>query len=204
MKSESSFVSLADRPDPLRIPEIIIIACVLFLWCGSIFSFIRHSELLRIRHRDLSYRSSTKGPMNLNRITVVHRTSDMVIHSKPRRSSPIALTSSVYSERMNKHKNIDTMSSTHSYLSRKERHIHSNNSNHSVAQNPYHGERLLDPRMISSAVRRSLLNLHHRSIENMASIKYSMSYSTNDVSRHQHKNDQYRTTEERCVHESPV
>ncbi|CAF4440382.1 unnamed protein product, partial [Adineta steineri] len=51
-----------DRIDPLRVPEIIIVLCVLALWFGSILLFIRHSELLRIRHRDLPYRLSAKAP----------------------------------------------------------------------------------------------------------------------------------------------
>ncbi|CAF4483389.1 unnamed protein product, partial [Rotaria sp. Silwood2] len=193
----------ADRPDPLRLPEVIIVICVLLLWCGSIFIFIRHSQLLRIRHRDLPYRLSMKAPMNLNHITVVHRTSDMVIHSKPRRISGLGTASPIYSHRANKYKNLETISSN-SYLSPKEHHSHSFSSNGSITKYSRHGEKLLDPRLISSSVRRSLLDLHHKSMENLHAIRYSMSYSTNDVSRHNQNDDQRIKFDERAVQESPV
>ncbi|CAF3596727.1 unnamed protein product [Rotaria sp. Silwood1] len=194
----------ADRPDPLRLPEVIIVICVLLLWCGSIFIFIRHSELLRIRHRDLSYRSSMKAPMNLNRITVVHRTSDMVIHSKPRRISGLGATSPVYNHRTNKYKNLETIASSNSHLSPNEQHTHSFSSYDSITKHSHHGEKLLDPRMISSVVRRSLLDLHYKSMDNLHATRYSMSYSTNDVSRHNQSDDKHIKIDERAVQESPV
>ncbi|CAF1169679.1 unnamed protein product [Rotaria sordida] len=193
-----------DRPDPLRLPEIIIVICVLLLWCGSILIFIRHSQLLRIRHRDLPYRLSMKAPMNLNHITVVHRTSDMVIHSKPRRISSLCATSPAYNQRINKYKNMETISGSNSHLFPREQHSHSLSSNGSVVKDSYHDEKLLDPRMISSNVRRSLLDLHHKSMENLHAIRYSMSYSTNDVSRRHQNDDQHMKIDERAVQESPV
>ncbi|CAF2117839.1 unnamed protein product [Rotaria magnacalcarata] len=194
----------ADRPDPLRLPEVIIVICVLLLWCGSIFSFIRHSELLRIRHRDLPYRSNMKPPMNLNHITVVHRTSDMVIHSKPRRSSALGLPSSVYNHKTNKYNKIESTLPARLHFFPKVQHSYSYNSNNSIAKHPCHDEQFLNPSMISHDVRRSLLDLHYKSMDNLSAMKHTMSYSTTDVSRRK-QNDACRTTiDERTVQESPV
>lgn len=46
------------------------------IWCASIVVFIRHSELLRIRHRDLPFRSSMKASLHSSHLNVVRRTSD--------------------------------------------------------------------------------------------------------------------------------
>jgi len=177
---------------------------VLLLWCGSIFIFIRHSELLRIRHRDLPYRSSIKPPMNLNHITVVHRTSDMVIHSKPRLSSAAGLTSTVHNHKMNEQQNSKTIPSTNLYLSRYGQNTDSFDSSNSIPKYSYQDEQLLDPYMISSDVRRSLLDLHRKSMEHLSGIRHSMSYSTNDVSRRKQRDDQHIMVEERCIQESPL
>jgi hypothetical protein len=195
---------LADQPDPLRVPEVIIIICVLLLWCGSIFIFIRHSELLRIRHRDLPYRSYMKPPMNLNHITVVRRTSDMVIHSKPRFSAGIGLTSTGYNHNINEYQNSETMLPSHRYLSRKERQMNSFDSNVSVPKSSHHDEQFLDPYMISSDIQRSLLDLHRKSMDNISTARYSMSFSTNDVSTCKQNDEQQSTVDERCIQESPV
>lgn len=192
---------LADRPDPLRLPEVIIVICVLLLWLGSIFVFIRHSELLRIRHRDLPYRSSNKSPMNLNRITVVHRTSDMVIHSKPRYSAGNDSISTKYDPRTDDFESSPTMFPPHRYSNR---HKHSFDSNMSVSKQSHQHDQFLDPQMISSDVRRSLLDLHRKSMDNLSSIRQSMSYSTNDVSRHESNDENHLTVDQRCVQESPV
>jgi hypothetical protein len=58
--------------------------------------------------------------------------------------------------------------------------------------------------MIPSDVRQSLLDLHRKSMENLSTMRYSMSYSTNDVSRRQASDEQHLRIEERCVQESPV
>ena len=198
-----SFLSV-DRPDPLRLPEVMIVVCVLLLWCASILIFIRHSELLRIRHRDLPYRSSTKSPMNLNRITVVHRTSDMVIHSKPRFSAGNASTSTKYDQRIDDYNTSPTMFSSPRYSTRQERHTHSFDSNMSVTKQPHQHEQLLDPYMIYTDKRQRLLDLHRKSMENLSMTRYPMSYSTNDVSRHESHDENHLTVNERCVQESPV
>lgn len=192
---------VVDKPDPLRIPEVIIVISVLLLWCGSIFIFIRHSDILRIRHRDIPYRTSIKPPMNLNHITVVHRTSDMVIHSKPRLSSTTTgLTTNVYNHTIDEYENPDT----NLYYPRKEQHAYSFDSNNSVPKYSHHDEQFLDPYMIPSEVRKSLLNLHRKSMDNIANMRYSMSYSTNDVSTRKETDDNQSVIDERCVQESPV
>lgn len=175
---------------------MIIVLCVLLLWLGSIFIFIRHSELLRIRHRDLPYRSSNKPPMNLNHITVVHRTSDMVIHSKPRYSAGNVSTSTKYDPRIDDYESSPTILASHRYPNR---HKHSFDSNTS-----HQHEQFLDPQMISSNVRRSLLDLHRKSMDNLSMMRHSMSYSTNDVSRHESNDENHLTVDQRCVQESPV
>jgi hypothetical protein len=195
---------LADQPDSLRLPEVIIVIGVLLLWCGSIFIFIRHSDILRIRHRDLPFRSSMKPPMNLNHITVVHRTSDMVIHSKPRLSSPVGVISTEYNHKIDEYKKSEINSPTNLYFSRRGRNAHSFDSNNSISKYRYHDEQLLDPYMISSDVRRSLLDLHRKSMENLAGMRYTMSFSTNDVSRCKENDDQHLKVDERCIQESPV
>ncbi len=195
---------LADRPDPLRVPEVIIVICVLLLWCGSILIFIRHSELLRIRHRDIPYRFSMKPPMNLNHITVVRRTSDMVIHSKPRLSSAHGATSRVYKHKIDEYKTSETIAPPNIYFPRQERHTFSFDSNSSMPKYPYHEEQYLDPYMISSDVRRSLLDLHRKSIDNVSAMRYSMSYSTNDVSARKQSDAQQLIADERRTQESPV
>lgn len=196
-----TFCFSGDRPDPLRFTEILIVICVLLLWCASIFVFIRHSQLLRIRHRDTTYRSSTKAPMNLNHITVVHRTSDMVIHSKPRLTSPAIFRQSANLDDRSmlnivddeSKKSLVTTSNLHSFdsttLSPKYRQLN---------------DHLLNPRMISSDVRRRLLDLHRKSMENLAGLRYSISYSTNDVSQCQKRHEQFLTVDVRCVQEAPV
>jgi hypothetical protein len=199
------YFPLADRPDPLRVPEIIIVICVLLLWCGSILVFIRHSDILRIRHRDLPYRSTLmKPPMNLNHITVVHRTSDMVIHSKPRPSAATGLQPSRYNRTSDEYKTIETLSASNPYLYRARRHTQSIDSTNSIPKSPRHNGQLLDPYMISYDVRMNLLDLHRKSMENLSAIRHSLSYSTNDVSTRQQNDDQHLALEERCIQESPV
>jgi hypothetical protein len=69
----------------------------------------------------------------------------------------------------------------------------------------HHHDQLLDPYMISSNVRRSLLDLHRKSMENLSATRYTnMSYSTNDISTSKQSDDQQSTVDERCIQESPV
>ena len=171
--------------------------CVLLLWLGSILIFIRHSELLRIRHRDLPFRSSAKLPMNLNHITVVHRTSDTVIHPKPRYSSARGLKTSVYCHKVDKHNTTETLSSSNVHLPRKKPHRYEVHSNNSLAKHSYHDEQLLNPCTMSSDVRRSLLDLHRKSVNNLSAVRCNMSYSTNDIS-------QFNNNTERFMNESPI
>jgi len=142
--------------------------------------------------------------MNLNHITVVRRTSDMVIHSKPRISVAHGLTSKVYHHQIDEYQKPETISPTSVYLSQKRRHTRSFDSSSSLPKYSYHDEQYLDPYMISSDVRRSLLDLHRKSMENLAGLRYSMSYSTNDVSRNKKNDDKYLRIHERCIQESPV
>ena len=198
-KFDLFFLSLDDRPDPLRIPEVILVICVLLLWCGSILIFIRHSQLLRIRHRDLPFRSSMKPPMNLNHITVVHRTSDMVIHSKPRNSSGVG-----YNPKITDYENLEPIPPRSIFLSRQRAQTHSFESNHSLSKSRHHGDQFLDPYMISSDVRRSLLDLHRKSMDNILATRHSISYSTNDISSEEKNDEEHVKADERCVQESPV
>ncbi|UJR13810.1 hypothetical protein I4U23_000821 [Adineta vaga] len=197
-----------DQPDPLRIPEIMIIICVLLLWLGSIFVFIRHSELLRIRHRDIPYRSPGKPPMNLNHITVVHRTSDMVIHSKPRFSSTGAFITPIYDPTLDDYTNSDTTPQLNTHLFEHRRPRGSTISTNSITKYSHPNDQLLNPYMIPTDIRRSLLDLHRKSIDNLANVRHSISYSTNDVSQRKQNEDQGHTTtittNERCIQESPV
>lgn len=200
---------LDDRPDPLRIPEVLIVICVLLLWCGSIYIFIRHSELLRIRHRDIPYRSSIKPPMNLNHVTVVRRTSDMVIHSKPRISG-----NSDYNQSSDDYEIPEMLSSTSSlhpiraksnyYVPRPRAQTISVEANYSMANYNRQDEQYLDPYKIPCDVRRSLLDLHRETVAKLPTTRYSMSYSTNDVSRCQPNPDVRITINDRCIQESPV
>ena len=142
-----------------------------------------------------------KPPMNLNHITVVHRTSDMVIHSKPRISSGVGLQSTAFNHNIDEYQNSETISPSHRYVSRRERQMHSIDSTTSGPTRP----RLLDPYMIPVDVRRSLLDLHRKSMDNLSAMRYtSMSYSTNDVSTSKQSDDQQSTIDERCIQESPV
>jgi hypothetical protein len=167
--------------------------------------FIRHSELLRIRHRDLPFRPSIKPPMNLNHITVVHRTSDMVIHSKPRLTAPVVLTMSTSDHVIDESDNNNERKSSsvpHSWIV--DTQAHSFDSNTSANKCPDGDDHLLDPQMISTEVRQRLLDLHRKSMDNLSAIRFSMSYSTNDVSKQQVNSEQHITIDNRCVQESPV
>ena len=198
----SIFFYFIDSPDPLRLPEVIIVVCVLLLWCCSIFIFIRHSELLRIRHRDLPYRPTVKAPMNLNHITVVNRTSEMVIHSK--RLSAI---NPAYTRRASLRDEItkkERRSSVAVQLPVIETKQVAIQSPEALSEENGFEEELLDPQLISSEVREQLIELHRKSMENVAAVRYSISYSANDISKHYPNSHLHFSINERYVQESPV
>ncbi|CAF0740202.1 unnamed protein product [Rotaria sp. Silwood1] len=209
-----------DRPNPLRLPEIIIVICVLLLWCGSIIIFIRHSELLRIRHRDLPFRSTIKSSINLNHITTVNHPSDMFIHSKSQISSASGLTPPMSHHKINCYKQsetVETISLGISPFSRKRRNTHSFDLN-ALSSTKYsfdkHNdkEHLLHPHCISSEIKRSLLDLHRKSMDNLyrkssstlSSIKYTTFYSTNDMSKRKSCIAHQLIKKRRSTQESPV
>lgn len=187
---------------------MIIVICVLLLWCCSILVFIRHSELLRIRHRDLPYRPSVKAPMNLNHVTVVNRTSEMVIHSKPRLMSTTGRSISPLLIENDERKDEEKRRSSHqvSLVHPTEKIYLKENRAFSVASTgDRQTEDLINPELISSEVRQTLLDLHGRSIENLTGIRYSISFSANDVSKAPTSNNELRVKfEDRFVQESPV
>ncbi|CAF2326270.1 unnamed protein product [Rotaria sp. Silwood2] len=210
----------ADRPNPLRLPEIIIVLCVLLLWCGSIIIFIRHSELLRIRHRDLPFRSTIKSSINLHHITAVNHTSDMFIHSKSQISSASGTTPPLSNHKINgcRHgETMETISLVISPLSRKRRNTHSFDLKAlSLTKNSFDKhqdkEHLLNPHRISSDIKRSLLDLHRKSMDNLyrkssgtlSSIKYSTFYSTNDISKRRSCVGHQLIRKQKTTQESPV
>ena len=212
------FSFLADRPDPLRLPEVIIVICVLLLWIGSIIIFIRHSELLRIRHRDLPYRS-IKPPINLNHINIVSQTNDTILHSKSGVSANSGLGSPLDNYTMNEYRHGEfsaTVSSETSPRSRNYRHTRSFDMNTSPTKYSLdkHNdkEQLLSPHRLSTEVKHHLLDIHRKSVdnvyrksmENLESIKYSTCYSTNDISKRKPDESRRLITKKRCVQESPV
>ncbi|UJR33404.1 hypothetical protein I4U23_020850 [Adineta vaga] len=176
-----------DEVDPLRIHEIIIVICVLLLWCTSIYVFIRHSHILRIRHRDIPYRSDSKGPVNLNHIMITTRTSDAVLHRKSCISSTCGMTPPGEKRFVNESKvfgTIETISLSVSPSSRKrrftpllDRHILSI-TKHSLDKHD-DKKQLLDPRHISMEVKENFVSLHHKSVENLSTIKHSTFHSVN-------------------------
>ena len=134
--------------------------------------------------------------MNLNHITVVRRTSDMVIHSKPRFSAGNVSTSTKYD-----YESSPPIFASHRYPNR---HKHSFDSNIPDSKQSHQHEQFLDPQMISPNIRRSLLDLHRKSMDNLSMMRHSMSYSTNDVSRNESTDENHLTVNQRCVQESPV
>jgi hypothetical protein len=209
------FVFLADRPDPLRLPEVIIVIAVLLLWCGSILIFIRHSELLRIRHRDIPYHSSIKAPMALNHMTLVNRASDMTIHGKSHVSSMGGLTPPMSNPMFRRFRNgepNETISLIVSPVFKKRRHTHSFDFHASSPSTKYSSEKnnykehFLHPYRISSDIKQSFHNLNRKSIDNLSNIKHPTFYSANDILRHKPTSDSTDRLlgKKRCIHESPV
>ncbi|CAF3399032.1 unnamed protein product [Rotaria socialis] len=189
----------SDQPNPLQVPEIIIVISVLLLWCVSIIIFIRHSELLRIRHRDLPTRRTIEPPISLNRVTSVKRTSDMFIHSKSRMSSASIVTPVLSRNRLSgciQSEKMETISLSIPLVPRKRRSAHSFDLNSLLLTKCSFDKRedkelLLHPYHIPSEVKHSLLDLHRKSIDsvhrkstgNLPLTKRSIFHSTNDVSK---------------------
>ena len=177
----------------LRNAEIIIILCVLLLWCASIFIFIRHSELLRIRYRDIPYYPSIQSPMNLNHITVVHRISDAVIHSKP--TSPSANTLVLTHSIPNRISEQGMISERKSLSVPQPWNLDKNmsgcESNPSIRYTDS-DDHLLDPQMIPRDIRRRLLDLHRKSMDNFTGHRHSIQVTNADLPTQQETEDEYR------------
>lgn len=206
---------LVDRPDPLRITDVIIVAGVLLLWFATIVIFIRHSELLRIRHRDLPFRSAVKPPVTSTHVPMHSRPSEMhrpYSYSKAYLSSSGAITppplmnSSCHdSQQQQKHAEINETHSTKvSSSSRQTLKVHSLDGNISLA-NHDDEDQLSNPSKFSTTIRQSLLELHKKSLENLVVIISPTSFSANDISRRKEQNNSQKLlTKKRCIHESPV
>ncbi len=207
---------LANGPDPLRVPEVIIVLCVLLLWCISIFIFIRHSEILRIRHRDLPFRSTIKPPIDSNHITVVTCSNDTVIHSKSCVSSIGGLTPPIGNHVMNRCRHdetIETISLSISPISRKRRH---KSASPSIAKHSFDKhddkEQLFIPSRVSIDIKQDMIdldrktigNLRRKSMNHLSSVKYPIFSSTNDVTNRRQEDNDHLIVKKRYVQESPV
>lgn len=207
-----SFVASSDQVDPLRVTEILIVICVLTLWFISIFVFIRHSQLLRIRHRDIPYRSTSKPSVNVNHISPSTRHSDLPPQRKSFRSSTGGLTPPVDRHVPSEPRHVETVetiSLTVSPSARKHRPVSLLNRGFSLtARHPSdkHDDKqqLLDPRQISAEVKESLLELHRKSMENLATMKCTTFYSVHDMRGQQRDDSQQSSIKARRIKESPV
>ncbi|CAF1308289.1 unnamed protein product [Adineta ricciae] len=202
-----------DEIEPLRAHEIVIVICVLFLWCASIFIFIRHSNILRIRHRDIPYHSAAaKTSVNMNHAVIVKGNSDAILQRKSRISSAGGMTPPVEKRIRNEPKvseTIETISLSISPSSRKrcytsllDKHILSITKN-SVDKYD-EKEQLLDPRHITTEIKENLLDLQRKSIENLSTIKQLTFHSINDVRIRQPNDSKHVFAKKRCIQESPV
>ena len=71
----------------MEIPEIIIIALIIILWLLSIKKFIKQFERIRTTHyREIPYSYYSKK-INDNKITIVKRETDSIIHIAPQKIS---------------------------------------------------------------------------------------------------------------------
>ena len=200
---------LVDRPDPLRLPEVLIVIGVLLIWCGSIFIFIRHSELLRIRHRDLPFRSTVKLPITSNVMTIVPRASDVMSNSKSRLSTTGGLTPPPFPHGSKNRETPETKRKSTPQLSQHEQQtcsfdLNPPSSTTETSLKPEEKQNLLDPQRVSSEIRESLLTLHRRSIENVSTTQYNTSFSASEMSRRKHPDSPGHLHEKRSVQESPV
>ena len=206
---------LVDHPDPLRLPEILIVISVLLIWCASIFIFIRHSELLRIRHRDLPYRSTIKSPLNSNHTAISKRNSDLISNHRARLSSTGALTPPRIDREKNnlekfnglERRSVSIPAVSKQQQKRQTRSFDLNSSSSVVKENEVQSndqQQLLNPNDIPSDIKQSLLDLHQQCIENAAVIKPMISSSVTDMSRRKTMDSSPLAVPKRCVHESPV
>ncbi|CAF0728928.1 unnamed protein product [Adineta ricciae] len=203
----------ADEIEPLRAHEIVIVICVLLLWFVSIFIFIRHSNILRIRHRDIPYHSTAaKTSVNMNHAGIVKGNSDAILQHKSRISSAGGITPPGEKRIMNEPKvseTIETISLSISPSSRKRRYASLLDKRIlSITKNSFDKhddkEQLLDPRHITTEIKENLLDLQQKSIENLSTIKHLTFRSINDV-RIRQPNDSKRVfAKKRCIQESPV
>lgn len=179
--------------DRLRNAEVFIIILVLLLWCCSIYIFIRHSEMLRIRYRDIPYYPSIKSPMNLNHITVVHRISDAVIHSKPASTSAttLVLNHSIDHPFRERSSMAERQSLSVPSTWNMEKNIVPCESNPSIRCTDSE-DHLLDPQLIPRDIRRKLLDLHRRSMDTSAGFRHSIQYTTNDLPTQKETEDEYQ------------
>lgn len=185
-------IDVGDRPDPLRFTEILIIISILLLWCASICMFIRHSQLLRIRHRDLPYRPTVKSQSipsatNLSRVSVLIRNSEASVQLQPksRISSISVLTPPVNRQAHPFEFNVSAASkSPVNKRNDKEYLLHSN-------QNVSNRKSIV-------------IQLQQNSCENLSTADCSTFPSANDMSRQTSHDSQSALDNERCTHESPV
>lgn len=210
---------LTDRPDPLRLPEVLIVIAVILLWCGSIVIFIRHSELLRIRQRDHPYRSSMNTSIDLNPMTVVNRTSDLTLQGKSRLSSASGLTPPTIKQLFPLNKRgeiIETVSLILPPILQKRRHTHAFDC-HSLSRSKLSLEKnndkqqFLHPERTSTDVRRISLTLNPDTIDNrkpksednLSTSRYPVCYSANNILKAK-TSDHDSKNRKRCIQESPV
>ena len=154
--------------------------------------FIRHSELLRIRYRNIPYSPTMKSPMNLNHITVVHRVSDAVIHSKPTSASATTLVlSHSIPNRSREHGSTcerKSLSVPQAWNLDTNLTLYESNPSIKCADIDDH---LLDPHMIPRDVRRRLLDLHRKSMDTFTGARYSIPITTTtDLSTQQETDDE--------------
>lgn len=200
--------------------EILLVLCVLLLWCASIIIFIRHSELLRIRHRDLPFRSEPESAANLNHITKINHASDMFLHSKSAVSSTGGLTPPINTTRFNELRygdRLETLSLAIPASPKKRPYTRSVDLNALTIrqisfEKPYRMQNLLHPYRITADTKSSLHNLHHKSVDNFYGTstgnvslkKYSTFYSTNDMSKRKHGLGHQLIIKTTNAQESPV
>ena len=208
-------IVFTDRPDPLRVPEVLIVIGVLLLWCGSIVIFIRHSELLRIRQRDLPYRSSLNPSMDLDPITVGNRTSDLTLQGKSRPSSTSGLTPPTIKQSSPTYKRgemIENISLVLPPILQKRRHTHAfdcrslSRSKLSLEKNPDKHQFLHPERTsLKFSSPEKIDNPKPKSEDNLSTSNHPTCYSTNSILKAKtNENIKCSLNRKRCIQESPV
>lgn len=195
--------AIDEQIDRLRNTEVFIIIGVLLLWCASIYIFIRHSELLRIRYRNIPYSPASKLSKSLHHSSMVHRVSDVIAHPKPMTTSTTTLVlTNPLSNRISEQAG---SSERKSLCVPQPWNIETNitlcESNSSIKYVD-NDDQLLDPQMIPVDVRRRLLDLHRKSVDNLSGIRYSISYPGNELSvPHETNDEEQENTTEDVVHD---